>query len=196
MCALESGWKGERETPARRWMRERGRGRERWLYLVAPNKATLAFQDERQVYRRKFMRAELQRVELDLREGRRMSWRGAGKGECGWARVRGSESSRSKSTRVESSRVESGSIPVVVRGKLCPFSSRGDPSTGAISAGVGEFCARSWRRQRRRRIIPRRKEPRHRRPAPSSPESLRNNERAGQIDEMVEKNPERESIKI
>lgn len=51
-------------------MRERGRGRERWLYLVAPNKATLAFQDERQVYRRKFMRAELQRVELDLREGR------------------------------------------------------------------------------------------------------------------------------
>jgi len=37
---------------------------------VAPNKATLAFQDERQVYRRKFMRAELQRVELDLREGR------------------------------------------------------------------------------------------------------------------------------
>jgi len=39
---------------------------------VAPNKATLAFQDERQVYRRKFMRAELQRVELDLCEGRRM----------------------------------------------------------------------------------------------------------------------------
>lgn len=170
-------------------MRERGRGSEKWLYLVAPNKATLAFQDERQVYRRKFMRAELQRVELDLREGRRMSWRGAGKEECEGV-------SRSKSTRVESSRVESGSIPVVVRGKLCPFSSRGDPSTGAISAGAGEFCARSWRRQRRRRIIPRRKEPRHRRPALSSPESLRNNERAGQIDEMVERNPERESIKM
>lgn len=36
---------------------------------MAPNKATLAFQDERQVYRREFMRAELQRVELGLRGG-------------------------------------------------------------------------------------------------------------------------------
>lgn len=86
MCALESGWKGEGETPARdgEWGRARGRGRERWLYLVAPNKATLAFQDERQVYRRKFMRAELQRVGLDLREGRRTSRRGVGKEE--WVR--------------------------------------------------------------------------------------------------------------
>lgn len=195
MCALES--ETGREKEERRDGGEWGCAGERWLYLVAPNKATLAFQDERQVYRRKFMRAELQRVELDLREGWRM--RGTRKEEraCEWERERGvGEWSRFKSTRVESSQIESGSIPVVVRGKLCPFSSRGDPSTGTISAGAGEFCARSWRRQRRRRIIPRRKEPRHRRPAPSSPESLRNNERAGQIDEMVEKNPERESIKI
>lgn len=92
-------------------------------------------------------------------------------------------------SRVDPSRLESsqGFIPVVVRGKLCPFSSRRDPSTGAISAGTGEFCARSWRRQRCRRIIPHRKVPRYRRLAPSSQESLWNNEHAGQIDETDER---------
>jgi hypothetical protein len=42
---------------------------------VAPNKATRAFQDERQVYRREFIRAELQRVEVEVcteEEGDRM----------------------------------------------------------------------------------------------------------------------------
>lgn len=89
---------------------------------------------------------------------------------------------------VESIQVESGLHPgLSCEGNFVHFHPRGDPSTGAISAGTGEFCARSWRRQRRRRIIPRRKVPRYRRPAPSSRESLWNNERAGQIDETGER---------
>lgn len=189
MCTLESDWMRGGGTPSRRWMRQRrrrGREREVTLSLVAPNKATLAFQDERQVYRREFMRAELQRWS---------SWGSVCKGrkshEESGKKIRGRVEGRKGTEWVESIQVDwsrvRASSRVVVRGKLCPFSSRGDPSTGAISAGTGEFCARSWRRQRRRRIIPRRKVPRYRRPAPSSQESLWNNERAGQIDETGER---------
>lgn len=113
MCALESETGREKEK-CQQDGGEWGCAGERWLYLVAPNKATLAFQDERQVYRRKFMRAELQRVELDLREGWRMSWRGTRKEERAWERKseRGEgEWSRFKSTRVESSRVRSSQAP-------------------------------------------------------------------------------------
>lgn len=58
---------------------------------MAPNKATLAFQDERQVYRRKFMRAELQRVGLGIcaKDGGRESER-CGKGRMS-ARARARE---------------------------------------------------------------------------------------------------------
>lgn len=75
----------------------REREREVTLSLVAPNKATLAFQDERQVYRREFMRAELQRWS---------SWV-----PCFARRSREEESEGRKETeRVESIQVDSSRV--------------------------------------------------------------------------------------
>lgn len=156
MCALESDWMRGGGTLSRRWMRQRrGRGRERWLYLSwRPTRRLSRFRTSA-----KCIAASL--CEPNCNDGR-VGFRALHGGvvrRTGRRSVEEWRKERDGATRVDPSRPESsqGSIPVVVRGKLCPFSSRGDPSTGAIFADTGEFCARSWRRQRRRRIIPHRK---------------------------------------
>lgn len=96
-------------TPSRTLNEAAGKGRERevTLSLVAPNKATLAFQDERQVYRREFMRAELQRgsswvrAAKDGRACREKRERESGEGE----EERRKE--RDGASRVDPSRLES-----------------------------------------------------------------------------------------